>query len=221
MEHLGKILPFYDRHLDVVILTHPHADHLTGLISVLKRYSVDLVLVNKTDYKTPETEEFWQTIKKKHLKTRSLTMGEVLKLGSLHLSCLWPPKGEVVSPSSNPNLASIVLRLTFGDFSALLTADAENVVQQQLILLGKMPPPTSVLKVPHQGAGDCCDKEFLKKLKPHLSIISVGRNRFGHPAPETLNLFKEERIKVLRTDRQGTIEVVSDGKSWWYNQRKR
>lgn len=217
LNHLGRILPFYDRTLDIVVLTHPHADHVTGLIEVLKRYKISLVLTNKTGYQTPEMNQFWGVVEKQGIKVRGLTMGEGIELGEVRLDCFWPPQGRVETGSSNPNLDSIVLRLSYDNFSALLTGDAEDVVQQHLILLDKMPPQTSVLKVPHQGAGDCCDEEFIRKLKFQLAIISVGPNRFGHPSEKTIELLKNLDIETLRTDQEGTIEIVSDGKRWWYN----
>jgi competence protein ComEC len=216
LSYLGRVLPFYDRTLDLVVLTHPHADHVAGLIEVVRRYQVNMVLANKTEYLTPEMKAFWEAVQKKRIKIRQLTMGEQIKLESIKLDCFWPPGGRVETSSSNPNLDSIVLLLNYGDFSALFTGDAEEVVQQQLILLNKMAPKTTILKVPHQGAEDCCDEEFIKLLKPQLAVVSVGcQNRFGHPSLETINKLESLNIKVLRTDQEGTIEVVSDGKSWW------
>ena len=216
LNYLGRILPFYNRTLDLVVLTHPHADHVTGLIEVIKRYKVNLILANKTDYQTPETRAFWEAVEERKVEVRSLTMGERISLGEVQLGCLWPPKGRVEIDSGNPNLESIILRLSYGNFSALLTGDAEDVVQQQLVLLDKMPPETTVLKVPHQGAEDCCDKEFIRKLNPQLAIIPVGRNRFGHPSKKAITLLGNLGVKILRTDQDGTIEVVSDGGKWWY-----
>ena len=215
LDYLGRILPFYDRVLDIMVLTHPHADHITGLIGVLKRYDVKMILANRTGYFTPETEGFWGIVEKQGIMVQGLTMGEEIKLGDIELECLWPPRGRVETGSSNPNLDSIILRLTYGDFSALLTGDAEDVIQQQLVLLERTLPETTVLKVPHQGADDCCDVEFIKKLMSQLAIISVGLNRFGHPSGKTIELLKDLGIEVLRTDQEGTIEIVSDGKRWW------
>ena len=215
LNHLGRVLPFYDRTLDLVVLTHPHADHVTGLIEVLERYKVLEVLVNKTGYQTPEMERFWQLIAKKGASVRGLTMEEQIQIGEVRMECFWPPQGRVETGSSNPNLDSMILRLEFGNFSALLTGDAEEVVQQQLILLDKMPPQTIVLKIPHQGSENCCDQEFIKKLGSQLAIISVGRNKFGHPSQKTIDLLKNLGIETLRTDKVGTIEIVSDGERWW------
>jgi competence protein ComEC len=217
LAHLGEILPFYDRSLDLVVLTHSHADHITGLIEVIERYQVDQILANKTGYQTPETEEFWKVVENRGVRVENLTMGEIVKIGKIEFDCFWPPQGRVETGSSNPNLDSIVLRLKYGGLSVLLTGDAEDVVQEQLILLGKMPPVTAVFKVPHQGAEDSCDEEFTKKLNPQLAIISVGRNRFGHPSEKTMNLLKNLNIEALRTDQNGTIEVISDGEKWWFH----
>lgn len=215
LDCLGQVLPFYERSLDLVILTHSHADHLAGLIEMVKRYRVGAVIANRLDYSSPEAEELLKAVEEKKLLVRGLIMGEKISLGGVVLECFWPPEERVGMKSNNPNLDSIVLRLDYGRFSALLTGDAENVVQQQLILLERTPLPVTVLKVPHQGAEDCCDQDFIKKIKPQLAIISVGRNQFGHPSKKALSLFKNLRIMVLRTDSDGVVEILSDGESWW------
>jgi len=110
------------------------------------------------------------------------------------------------------NDTSIVLQLSFGQSQALLTGDITEKVESQLDL-GKV----EVLKVAHHGSKFSTSEEFLSKIKPKLAIISVGENRFGHPAQETLERLSKAGIKVLRTDQEGNIEIVSNG--WgWYNQ---
>jgi len=100
--------------------------------------------------------------------------------------------------------------LKFGDFDALLTGDADSRIQEEIISV----PQVEVLKIPHHGSRLALTENFLKKVKPQLAVISVGRNPYGHPAEELLEKLRDLDIKVLRTDKEGEIEIISDGQNW-------
>lgn len=201
---LGDYMPFYDRRIEAVILTHPQADHMNGLIDVLKRYTVLQFIKDPVENNTDGYRGLIGEIRNKKLEIRSVYAGDIIKFANFKFSVIWPERGF---ESKELNETAIVGKLSFGDFDVLLTSDA-----------GLVAPPVvaDVLKVPHHGSKYGMTKDWLESVRPGLAIISVGkRNSYGHPAPEALRLLEEIGTKVLRTDQDGSVEVVSDGKRWW------
>ncbi|KKU01721.1 MAG: internalization competence protein ComEC/Rec2-like protein [Candidatus Amesbacteria bacterium GW2011_GWC2_45_19] len=132
--------------------------------------------------------------------------GDVVKAGEIMLRLVWPPRGEVMEDENNNSRVGL---LTYGNFRVWLTGDVNT---------GLLPESQAadVLKVPHHGSKYGMTREWLEAVRPQLAIISAGqRNSYGHPAPEALRLLQDIGAKVLRTDRDGTVEVVSDGLKWW------
>ncbi len=222
---LSDALPFYDHTLDLVILTHPHADHVGGLIEVLRTYQVEKVIFQQTPYKSADYQEFIDLLGEKNLPTLKVVAGETLALDQQTRAEIWYPlsdeKLELLGTPIDPydgedvNDSSIVFRLVCGDFETLLTGDAPESVQKLLLGQG-MVKESDILKVGHQGAKDGSDEDFLKKVNPELAVISVGaNNRYGHPHQETLEEIKNAGVELKRTDQDGTVEVISDCKTWW------
>src|SRR4030042_2374295 len=207
LSYLGEDLPFWDRSLDLVISTHPHSDHLTGLLEVLKRYKVKKVLLGKMSHTTDQYLEFLKLIKDRGVPTDSPKKGDKISLDDdVNLKFL-SPKGYS-GEETDLNLSSLVFLLSFRDFEVLLTGDASKESQPYGQNLGQI----DVLKVPHHGSKDALDSNFLKTLKPKLAIISVGKdNRFGHPAQNTLETLENLRVETLRTDLDGTVEIDNLG----------
>ena len=222
---LSDALPFYDHTLDLVILTHPHADHVGGLINVLRTYQVEKVVFQQTPYKSADYQEFIDLLGEKNLPTLKVVAGDILALDQQTRAEIWYPLSkaelELLAASIDPydgedvNDSSIVFRLVCGDFETLLTGDAPEQVQKLLLGQGVV-KESDVLKVAHQGAKDGSDENFLEKVNPKLAVISVGEdNTYGHPHQETLEELENTGVKVKRTDRDGTVEVISDCKTWW------
>lgn len=225
---LSKHLPFWDRDLELVIFTHPEFDHLTGLVPVIERYNVKQIIGNSLLTDTGVFGKFRQEVITKRIPVYSPKTGDKIKIGSLSVLILWPNSklgDEIVwqknsepqvlglsNYTGNFNETAIVTELEYGDFEALLTGDI-GVKQEQEI---KTLKPVEVLKVAHHGSKYSTSKEFLEQVKPSLVVISVGAsNRYGHPTTEVLERLKEVGAKVRRTDLDGEIEIVSDGKSWY------
>jgi competence protein ComEC len=209
VQHLGKDLPFYDRGLDLVILTHPHADHLAGLIEVLRRYQVKQVWTNGASSSTSLYDSWVETLGKEGSKVdypkkgSSMDFGDGVVIEVLHPSGL----GE---GGEDPNDYSIVVLLTYGRFSSLLTGDAGGEVQPYYN------DSVTVLKVPHQGADTALKEDFLRVIVPQVSIISLGeKNVYNHPSERIAALLKSVGSVVYRTDEHGTVEVVTDGTTWY------
>jgi len=230
---LGRLLPFWDRDIDLMVLTHPHDDHVLGQVEVLQRYRVQQVLEagipgggpalgNREEYSTgpalgnrdeyspgPAYAEWRRLVQEKGIPHRLALAGQQIDLGyGGHLEVLHPTQSPLTGTNADVNNNSVVLRLVIGQVRFLLPGDLEIAGQEALLRRGGSVAAT-VLKVPHHGAAAALSQEFLHAVRPLVAIISVGENRFGHPARETLEQLKG--IQVYRTDERGTIEVITDG----------
>jgi competence protein ComEC len=207
---LSKHLPFWDRRLEMVILTHSEEDHFGGLVDVIKRYNVSYFVINSIDSlkkKSTGLEAFYQLVLDKKSPIYSPKEGEEIKIGTFEFLVLWPRENFY---ATELNESSIVLKLNFGYFSALLPGDFPGKLENQLDLM-----PVDLLKVAHHGSKYSTSEEFLEKINPKLAVISVGPNKFGHPTNEVLERLSNLAIEVLRTDKVGEIEIVSDGRGWY------
>jgi len=210
---LGKGLPFWDRSLDLVVLTHPQEDHLAGLIGVLERYRVGLLLDSGEECASEACQRFWELVEEKEIPYRKAEAGMEVELGDgVRIEVFHPPPELLRGTGSDVNNNSVVLKVTMGRASLLLTGDIEEEGERALLASGQ-PLRSLVLKAPHHGAATSLTPRFLREVSPQLAIISVGENRFGHPAPETLA--KLSSLTTLRTDEEGIIEVVTDGERYW------
>lgn len=216
LSELGRRMNFYDHDIDLLVLTHPDSDHLTGLIDVLKRYKIKQVLVTGIMDNSPEYEAWEKLINEKHVPIKLAEKGETIEAGpETKLDVLNPSHYLVNQITEDTNDTSIVLKLSYKNISMLFTGDAEEKVGEDF-LRGNFNIKANILKVSHHGSrnGLNNNKNVLEKIKPDLAIISVGKNRYGHPDGSVLGLLNEENIKNLRTDENGTIEVISDGQSY-------
>ncbi len=214
LDQLGEVLPFWDRSLDLVVLTHPDADHLSGLIPVLERYRVaavvDAVAPDLPDAFAPGAAAWLAAASAAGAPRQRVLQGGRLDAGAVVLTVLNPIQGSAGVDGGNN--ASLVLRLDYGATSLLLAGDAEAEAEQAM-LAGPWPLRADVLKVSHHGSNTGTTSGFLAAVQPRLAVISVGaENRFGHPTPELLQ--RLDGVEVLRTDQRGRIELVSDGAGW-------
>ncbi len=214
LECLGKHMPFWDRTLDIVVLTHPQNDHLQGLIGVFERYHIGYFVRSDVTNTTEGYQKLMELVRTLAIKQKLVTSGERISVGPASLVVIWPPADALQAPA-DLNDSSVVFRLRFGSFDALLPGDAplrQDFVEQAVDMI-------EVLKVPHHGSRTGMSSAFLDWLKPSLAVISVGKNSYGHPAPELLQALADKHIQVLRTDTHDDIEVVSDGTHWMVTER--
>ncbi|MEK9147887.1 MAG: ComEC/Rec2 family competence protein [Patescibacteria group bacterium] len=209
---LGKVLPFWDRVIDLVILTHPHADHLDGLLEVLKRYDVGMVLESGVNHTIPEYRQWRELIAGRKTPTVLAKRGQTIRLGSnISLAVLAPFRPVAGSSVKNIHDAAVVLRLEFASTTVLLMSDAEAALERELIS-SDLNISSDILKVGHHGSKTSTREGFLEAVEPHLAVISSGRrNRYGHPAEEVLDRLQSFGIRVLRTDQDGDIVLIIDG----------
>jgi competence protein ComEC len=216
MRRLGERLPFWQRRLDVVVLTHPHEDHVAGLVPALQRFAVGTVLEPGRAYENPAYPRFVALARQEPGATfRHARAGDIVPLGgTARLVVLYPTADDAAAPllDGDINNASVVLLLESRGFRALLTGDAEAPVESQLLARGQL-GPVDVLKVGHHGSESSTTQELLAVVQPRIAIISCGTdNEYGHPHAITLeHLAAVPGITVHRTDIEGTVEVVADG----------
>ncbi len=210
LECLSKKMPFWDKQIEIVILTHPEQDHFGGLIDVFERYSVRYFVSNGLRKSSASFTGLEQSRKDKKVLSLTIKAGDKIKFSSLQFLFLWPEKDYL--KNDNLNDSSVVLKLIYGDFEALLPGDISEKVEK---LLDLPAGGLEILKVAHHGSKFSTSEEFLGKIKPKLAVISVGKNRFGHPTPEVLERLNQVGARTLRTDRQGDIEIVSNGWEWY------
>ena len=203
---LGAVMPFWDRSLDLVVLTHPDSDHAAGLIPLFARYSVAAALDALAD--GDPSAAAWIDATANTPRQRA-TRGAQIKADGALLTVLNPP---AIPTGETGNDDSVVLRLEYGATSLLLAGDAEADAEHEMLASGAR-LRADVLKVGHHGSNAGTSPGFLAAVQPRLAVISVGAdNRFGHPAPEVVARLQGAR--VLRTDQRGRIELVSDGTNW-------
>ena len=214
LARLGGQMPFWDRSLDLVVLTHPDEDHLAGLVPVLERYRVGQVFDVGYPSDTPAYTQWRELLAEKEIPVLDSRSGTQVALdGGVELTVLHPGRELVENTEADSNNNSIVIRLIMGQFSLLLPGDIEAKVERELIRSGQ-PLASNVLKAPHHGSDTSSSLAFLQAVNPQLVVISVGQdNRFGHPSPEVLQRLAP--YTMLRTDEHGNIEIVTDGQCFW------
>lgn len=194
------------RRLDVVVASHPHADHVEGLPQVFARFPVGLVLEPGCADDSPSYAQFLEAIDDEELPVRHPRTGETIRVGGMHLD-VFSPDACYEGTDSDANNDSLVLRVSFGTDTVLFPGDAEVEAQEELMADGA-PLAAPVLKVPHHG-GDTSADGFFEAVSPQLSIVSVGQpNGYGHPVPEVLSALEAAGSRVVRTDR-GSDVIVS------------
>ena len=226
LEKLGKELPFYDRAIDLVILTHPESDHLTGLLDVLRSYKAKNILWTGVTRDTGTFRKWQELIEKEKAEIFIAKAGQKITIGKTSFEILFPFENLENKSVKDANNTSIVLRLDFGEISLLFTGDIYKSAERELLSLASRRDESllhpslrsgkqldaDVLKVSHHGSKTSTAEEFIIVVSPEIAVISVGRNNsYGHPHQETLDTLEKYGIRIFRTDFNGDIKIISDG----------
>lgn len=230
---LSENMPFWDREIEIVVLTHPEADHLNGLVPAIERYQVSNFIASPAGNASAAFSRLKSLIEEKQIPIKNLYSGGKISFGDLELFSLWPEKswllahlseeelskniygGAVLGAQTSTNLNdfSLVFHLKYGLFDALLTGDADQRVQDEILETAHI-EPVEIFKVPHHGSKTGMIDGFLEKASPEVAVVSVGKNPWGHPTKEVIEKLSNLGIRVLRTDQEKEIEIVTDGESW-------
>jgi beta-lactamase superfamily II metal-dependent hydrolase len=201
------------RSIDLVVVSHHHADHYGGMDDVIRAFHPRFFLATDSSHTTPHYLRLLRLIRDSGIRSIFPTnVPRRIELGSVVLTVLPQPPENVEDENDN----SIGIRVQHGSFSVLLTGDSQAT--ERAFWERHVPDlirDCTVLKLAHHGSKNGTDSRWLSVVKPRLAVISVGaKNDYGHPSPQTLALLSRTRIPVLRTDVDGTIEIRTDGKNW-------
>lgn len=211
---ISRHRPFWDRTIDAIFVTHPQEDHYGGLIEVVQSYTVNLFVENSRDSSSQSYQLLQKVRGGEQIPTMDADTIQSIRIGLIEFDILYPqPEDHGLVLSSDLNDSSVITHLTYGEFSSLFTGDMSPRLIEYMAFKNRLPDVT-YLKVPHHGSKNGLTQELLTNTLPEIAVISVGaKNRYGHPHPVVLDLLKETR--TYRTDEQGDIEVVTNGKTWW------
>lgn len=223
VEKLSRALPAGDRDLELVVLTHPHADHVNGLVAVTQRFTVRSVLLTELRFRQSAYAAWVDELEQQHIPEHVAVTGQSYVVGGARLDVVWPVRNlsqetierDDAANGGGVNDSSIVLRLTCDGSRAMLMGDASSEIEGRIIDSGA-DIRADLLKVGHHGSRFSSSPKFLAAVKPVWAVISAGvNNHYHHPHPTTLLHLAKTQAKVLRTDQSGTIVLITDGRGHW------
>ncbi len=211
LTRLGAELPFNVHRLNLVIASHNHADHITGLNAVLSRYDVDRIWISGAIHTTNEYLNLLGQIKAKKIPTDVVWQGTTADIDGVHLEVDYPLENMEGKRPADQHDATVVVRATYGSRRFLFTGDLNETHEQAMVDAG-VPLAADVLKVPHHGSSTGLLPSFLVGVAPRYAVIQVGKdNSYGHPGATILQRLKEYEVTVFRNDTNGTIRATTNG----------
>lgn len=219
LRELGQVMPFYDRSIDVVVATHADADHIGGLVEVLKRYEVDLFIRSNATSSSAVYLALENIIKSKNIREEIIISPTDLTLApETEFKILFPDRD---TSGWETNDSSIVGQLIYGDSSFLLTGDSPASVEKILVDKLGSSLKSDVLKAGHHGSKTSSSELFVGTVLPTYTIISAGRdNKYGHPNQEIIEILTKFDSKIIKTMGQGRVVFKTDGNDLNFFQKK-
>lgn len=214
LSELSKVMAWNDKYIDVVIATHPDADHVGGLVDVLKRYKVGLFLTSDVYADTQIYKSLIQSVIDKKIPAYYVRQGMNLNLADkTDFKILFPDRD---THNWETNTASVVGRLQIGDRSALFTGDSPISIEKYLAQTIPDELNVDILKLGHHGSKTSTSPDYLQATTPSLALISAGiNNSYGHPHKEVIDLLKKFNIPYASTQTEGTYTLETDGLKWF------
>jgi competence protein ComEC len=214
LRELPKVMPFWDRSLDVVLATHPDKDHIGGLVDVLTRYAVDTIVRTDNRSDTAVSSAFVLVSSEEEAVLHETQAGDVIELGASTTLTILSPTGDAADWESNNS--SIVAKLSYEEVNFMLTGDAGIGIEEYLVSEYGEALDSEVLKLGHHGSRTSTAERFLQAVSPEYAVVSAGKdNRYGHPHEEVIERVAEYGSKLMSTAEQGTIIFKSDGERVW------
>jgi len=213
---LGQALPFYDQKIDLMVLTHPHDDHIFGLVEVLKRYKVKQVLYSGVLHTTDAYLEWLNQILEKEIQLKIAMAGQQFVFDEAELKVIYPIFSQKNQKVKNLNNSSVVVQLIFNEVKVLFTGDLEKEGEEEILQLTNFNLESQVIKLGHHGSDTSSSEEFVKAIDPEYAVIQVGQdNKFGHPSLRVLKRMERLGVNIYRTDIDGDIIIATDGERIW------
>lgn len=219
---LSSVMPFWQRDLDLVMISHPHADHFMGMFSIFPSYTIKTYASETLVNRSSSFKELQKKLAELGLKQRNFAKGDKIILpDGVRITVLGPsdeflerasPTGDI---SDVKELVSLVVLIEYGNFSALLTGDSEVSGLEDAEV-----PDVVFLQVPHHGSASGLSEKILDRINPEIATISVGENKYGHPTTKILDLLQQDRVPTYRTDIAGNITLKTDGKKHFLKREK-
>jgi len=214
LRELSSVMGYWDRSIDMVIGTHPDLDHIGGLSDVFKNYEVGVILMTENKGESDAAKLYFELAHKEEAEIINARRGQEFALdASTTLRVLFP---ETNPEAMESNASSIVLQLQYGDTTFLFTGDSPKSIEEYLVLVEGEALQSNVLKVGHHGSRTSTSELFLNEVRPEFAVISAGKdNNYGHPHVEVTDLLFNTRVTTLETAHEGTVTILSDGKTVW------
>ena len=213
-EKLNKEMPFWDKEIDLLVLSHPEQDHFMGLFKILKLYKVKNIVQTGDEKDTEQFKSFKAAIlneEKEGAKIYILDAGDKVFIGKTKMEILFP-FNLVATNGQSVNENCLVTKLIFNKNTFLFAGDISDQQEKQVIDSHEI-IDSDVLKVAHHGSKYSSSAGFLEAVSPKIAVIQVGKNTYGHPTPEAMSRLGEVGAKIYRNDLNGNIEIISDGKN--------
>lgn len=196
---LGEVLPWHDRYIDMIVLSHAEQDHFGGLADIIQRYKVGVFVYNGIGNSSEGFKELAAMVKEKNIPVVIVREGDRITHGD--------SKWEILSASGKDrNEGALVMRLESKGTTALFTGDIGAETEKRLIKEKHI--QADILKVPHHGSRFSSTAEFLAAVRPRVAVVEVGKNSYGHPTKEVLERIRAAKAQLFRTDTSGTIKFV-------------
>ncbi|MFC1613473.1 ComEC/Rec2 family competence protein [Patescibacteria group bacterium] len=210
IEKLDKYLPIYNKKIDILVLTHPHADHVSGFVNVLEKYPAQEVWMTGVLHTSPEYLVFLEMVRDKKIQAKIIDRTDSINISeNTKIEILYPNKNLLQQKVDDLNNSSIVLRISYKAKSFLFTGDIEKEAEEELSELAII--KSDVLKVAHHGSNTSSTEKFLNMVNPDIAIISLGENNFGMPSLRILKRLERIGAVIYRTDENGDIVIETDG----------
>lgn len=207
LTHLGTYLSFLDRTIELVVITHPDADHITAIPSILHRYKIERVMLSGAVHSSGKYEELLQSIADKKISVLLPDPEKDIEIDGVTLDVIWPPPSTFGASPRSQNNQSIVFRMLHGKDSILFTGDIEHGAEKDILSSGA-DIQANIMTAPHHGSRTSSSTGFILQVKPSLVLISAGKdNRYGHPHKIITDRYQSLGIPIKTTPEHGTVSI--------------
>jgi len=207
LEHLGDYMPFFDRNIEMIIMTHPDSDHITSLPHILQRYTVDTIVLSGALHNSGRYSELLHAIPRAVNTILIADPSKDILFDGITLDIVWPPKEVLGTKPRSQNNQSVVVRMFYGEHSILFTGDIERAAEDAILASGA-DIQSDVMTVPHHGSRTSSSTGFLLAVSPQTALLSAGRdNTYGHPHADVVERYGLLGIPIKTTQEFGTVSM--------------